>query len=306
LPSLAMRPSNTPSYCINGSIDMSVIVNTYYNNYQYYQWERSTDGGGTWAAAPELPGIQTYSYAFNGTSYIDTVNYPTIIATALKHGYKYRIKTATSLANLSSSSCSVYNTVDVITITVNSGCTVLPVELLQFNAQLKNGYTELKWQSKMEQDLQTYEVERSTDGTNFVKIGTVTAKGGNDAQSYTFTDTNPVTGKVYYRLQLVSAQNKKYSNILSVTGELSGKFELTNLVNPFNAKISFQITVPQSEVLEVNLLDAAGKIIYQTKMNVNKGTSAMSFEAPSNIQKGNYLLRVLSKEGVVNKIIQKQ
>ncbi len=71
------------------------------------------------------------------------------------------------------------------------------------------------------------------------------------------------------------------------------------------AKISFQVTVPQSEVIEVNLLDAAGKIIYQTKMNVNKGINAMNFEAPSNIQKGNYLLRVVSKEGVVNKVIQK-
>lgn len=306
LPSLAMRPSNTPSYCLNGSINMSVIVNTFYDNYQYYQWERSTDGGTNWAAAPELPGVQSYSYVFNGTSYLDTVNYPTIVATALKNGYKYRIKTATSLANLSSSSCSVYNTVDVITITVNSGCTVLPVELLQFNAQLKNGYTELKWQSKQEQDLQKYEVERSTDGKNFVRIGTVDAKGGIDARSYTFNDTNPVTGKVYYRLQLLSAQNTKYSNVLSVTGELGNSFELTNLVNPFTSKISFQLTVPQSEVIEVNLLDAAGKIVYQTKMNANKGTNAMNVEAPSNIQKGNYLLRVLSKQGIVNKVIQKR
>ncbi len=305
LPSLTMRPSNTPSYCTNGQVDMSVIVNTFYDNYGLYQWERSTDGGGSWHAAPELPGVQSYNYAFNGTSYVDTVAYPSIIATALTNGYKYRIKTATSLTNLSSSSCSVYNTVDVITITVNAGCSVLPVELLQFNAQLKNGYTELKWQSKLEQDLQKYEVERSTDGRNFVKIGTVTAKGGKDPQSYTYMDTNPVTGKVYYRLQLVSAQNKKYSNILSVTGDLSNRFELTNLVNPFNAKISFQITVPQSEVIEVNLLDAAGKLIYQTKMNVNKGINAMNFTAPSNIQKGNYLLRVVSKEGVVNKVIQK-
>ncbi|MEQ1797845.1 MAG: T9SS type A sorting domain-containing protein [Lacibacter sp.] len=305
LPSLAMRPSNTPTYCTNGQIDMSVIVNTFYNNYGLYQWERSTDGGGSWHAAPELPGVQSYTYTFDGTSYLDTVAYPPIIATAITNGYMYRIKTATSLANLSSSSCSVYNTVDVITITVDGGCVVLPVELLQFNAQLKNGYTELKWQSKQEQDLQKYDVERSADGKNFVKIGTVTAKGGNDAQNYTFTDSNPVTGKVYYRLQLVSAQNKKYSNILSVTGDLSNRFELTNLVNPFNAKISFQITVPQNEVIEVNLLDAAGKIIYQTKMNVNKGINAMNFETPSAIQKGNYLLRVVSKEGVVNKLIQK-
>jgi len=305
LPSLTMRPSNTPTYCTNGQVDMSVIVNTFYNNYGLYQWERSTDGGGSWHAAPELPGVQSYTYTFNGTSYLDTVAYPPIIATAITNGYKYRIKTATSLTNLSSSSCSVYNTVDVITITVDGGCVVLPVELLQFNAQLKNGYTELKWQSKQEQDLQRYEVERSADGKNFVKIGAVTAKGGNDAQNYTFTDSNPVTGKVYYRLQLVSAQSKKYSNILSVTGELSNKFELTNLVNPFNAKISFQVTVPQSEVIEVNLLDAAGKLIYQTKMNVNKGINAMNFAAPSNIQKGNYLLRVVSKEGVVNKVIQK-
>ena len=36
LPSLQMRPSNSPAYCLNGQINMSVIVTTFYNNYTYY------------------------------------------------------------------------------------------------------------------------------------------------------------------------------------------------------------------------------------------------------------------------------
>lgn len=306
LPSLNMRPSNTPTYCLNGQINMSVIVNTFYNNYTYYQWERSTDGGTTWLPAPELPGVQSYTYTFNGTSYVDTVAYPSLIASAGMTGYKYRIKTATSLANLSSTSCSVYNTVDVITITVNSGCSVLPAELLSFSAQLKNGFTELRWISKQEQSLQQYDVERSNDGKDFIKIGTVAARGGTAEESYSFTDLDAVSGKVYYRLRLVAAANStyKFSNILSVAAE--GDFGLSNLVNPFNAKISFQLTVLQNQVADVQLMDASGKPVYQKKMNVNKGSNALNIETPVHLQSGNYLLRVILQEGIVHKLIQKQ
>jgi hypothetical protein len=310
LPSLQMRPTNNPAYCLNGQVNMSVIVNTFFNNYNVYKWERSTNGGVSWHDAPELSGDQYYTYTPNGTSYVDTVAYPTLIANNSINGYKYRIRTATSSANLNdpSGTCAIYNSTDVITITVNPNCDVLPAELLSFNAHLKNGYAELRWTSKQEQNLQQYEIERSADGRNYSKTGTVAARGSNGEESYLFTDNNPVNGKVYYRIRLVGDANNtyKFSNTLSVPSLPAGNFELTNLVNPFGNTISFQLTVEKNETVDLQLLDASGKLFYQTKRNAGKGTNAINFETPAYLQKGNYLLRVVMKEGVIHKLIQKQ
>ena len=125
LPTFQMSPTNNPSYCANGSVNMSVRVQSNYDTYFYYQWERSTDGGVNWAPAPELPGVQSFTYTYDGVSYKDTVVYPTIIASAAMNGYQYRIKTASTLSNLSSGSCSVANSNDIITLSVGGNCNVL-------------------------------------------------------------------------------------------------------------------------------------------------------------------------------------
>ena len=62
LPSLTMRPTNSPTYCNNNQVDISVAVSTFFDNYDYYQWERSTDGGNTWISAPEMPGQQNFNF----------------------------------------------------------------------------------------------------------------------------------------------------------------------------------------------------------------------------------------------------
>lgn len=307
LPTFQMSPTNNPTYCENGSVNMSVRVQSNYDSYLYYEWERSTDGGVNWGPAPEMPGTQTFTYTYDGVSYKDTVFYPTILATAAINGYQYRIKTASTIANLSSGSCSVANSTDIITISVLPACSVLPAEVLKFNVELKDKYALLNWAAKHEQNLRLYEIERSTDGQNFTRIGITAARGADAAEvSYTFTDPVPVTGKVYYRLRLVGLDNtSKYSTILSVSLNQPKVFQLTNLVNPFNSKLSFQLSTYQNETVDVQLLDASGRPVMSRKTSVNKGNNAFTFEVPASLQKGSYLLRIVSASGVINKVIQK-
>ena len=307
LPTFQMSPTNNPSYCENGSVNMAVRVQSNYDTYLYYEWERSTDGGVNWGPAPEMPGTQTFTYTYDGVSYKDTVVYPTILATAAINGYQYRIKTASTIANLSSGSCSVANSTDIITISVLPTCSVLHVEVLNFNVQLKTEHAVLNWSAKHEQNLRLYEIERSSDGKNFTKIGITAAKGTDAAEVYyTFTDPVPVTGKVYYRLRLVGVDNiYKYSSILSVSLNLPKVFQLSNLVNPFDSKLSFQLSTYQNEIVDVQLLDASGRPVMNRKLKVNKGNNAFTFEIPSYLQKGSYLLRIVSTSGVINKVIQK-
>jgi hypothetical protein len=307
-PSMQMTPNASQTFCSNSQVDMRVFIESYYNMYQYYQWERSTDGGNTWGTAPEMTGTQSFSYTNMGSSYRDTVAYPSIIANTTTNGYRYRIRVATTASGLANS-CAVFNTDDVIVVNLaSSGCAVLPAELLKFNVELNGDKSLLTWKTK-DESLKGYEVERSNDGVHFSYIGFVSAKGMNGNEtSYLFNDPLAVSGKVYYRLKMVSfaTENNKYSNTLSVTLNPNHQFEITNLVNPFISTVNFQLNASRNEVVELLLTDALGHPVVSKKITVNKGANAVSFNVPQTIARGSYLLRLVSPSGSVQKIIQKQ
>ncbi|MBX9783459.1 MAG: T9SS type A sorting domain-containing protein [Chitinophagaceae bacterium] len=307
LPTLQLRPGLNPSYCLNAQIDLSAVVTSFYPNYTFYEWERSTDGGATWGSAPEMPGIKNYTYTYDGTSYKDTVAIPSFLSVAANNGYKYRVKTATSAANLSNSGCSVYNTAQIVTLNIWSTCNVLPVEILNFNVSVENEYGILNWVSKGEENLLRYDAEKSTDGVNFKKMGAVTARNSAvSEQSYSFTDPEVINGKVYYRLKMIANGNttSKYSNVLNVSAASAKRFELTNVVNPFVSQLKYQINAPFAEEMEAQLLDIAGRFVTSQKISVHKGVNALVMEAPSSLQKGTYLLRIKTSNGYLYQMIQ--
>lgn len=308
-PTLQMTPNASQTFCANNQVDMRVFVESYYNMYQYYEWERSTDGGNTWGVAPEVTGPQSFSYTNMGNGYRDTVAYPSIIASSTTNGYRYRIRVATTQSGLSNS-CAVFNTDEVIVINVAdpTSCSVLPADLLKFNVQLHNETGVLTWITKNE-NLKGYEIESSKDGVHFNYIGYVNAKAADDGEvSYTFNDPTAVSGKVYYRLKMVGkvTGSNKYSNTLSVTLLRTNKLEISNLVNPFVNKVNFQLNAFRNEEVQLLLTDALGNPIVRKEVMVSKGVNAVSFDVPQHIAKGSYLLRVVSASGAINKIIQKQ
>lgn len=307
LPTLQLRPGYNPTYCLNSQVDLSVIVTSFYGNYLFYEWERSTDGGFTWHSAPEMPGVRTYTYDYDGSNYKDTVSVPSFLAAAVQDGYKYRVKTATSAANLSGNSCSLYNLTEIFTMKVFNTCDVLPAELLQFKAQVKNEYSLLQWKVNDENNLHHYVIESSPDGKRFNEIGTVNAKGGSFENEYAFTDPTPLTGKMFYRIKMVANANAthKYSSVLNLSLSQSGLFEITSVVNPFQSKVIFQLAAPRTEDVEIQLLDVAGGVIKQIKLNVQKGTNAVLFETPPTLKRGTYLIRIQTSTGFLYKMIQR-
>ena len=79
----------------------------------------------------------------------------------------------------------------------------LPVSGLDFNVQKKDGTKALlNWKTYTEFNNKGFEIQRSSDGRNFISIGFVNARGiGSNGASYEFTDASPLTGKNYYRLR---------------------------------------------------------------------------------------------------------
>lgn len=78
--------------------------------------------------------------------------------------------------------------------------TVLPVELIYLKAiPVENTFIKVSWATASERNTQKYEILRSMDGVNFVKIAESPAAGNsNMLKNYYFDDHNVLPGIIYY------------------------------------------------------------------------------------------------------------
>ena len=93
----------------------------------------------------------------------------------------------------------------------------LPVKLGGIKAYEKQEGIQIDWTSYSEDNVLRYEIERSSDGSNFNSIGTVDAMNSNSMNHYNFIDTDPLRGNNFYRLRSIDADGQySYSVILKV------------------------------------------------------------------------------------------
>ena len=80
--------------------------------------------------------------------------------------------------------------------TTGLGCITLPVNFVSINAKKSNDNVLLSWKVAAEQDILRYEIERSADGRNFDKAGSIVASNSN---AYSWLDISALPAMTYYR-----------------------------------------------------------------------------------------------------------
>lgn len=299
-PNLIMNPGDTAKVCAGSMVHLRDTVRSYFNNYVNYCWEKSINGGVTWSGTgvcgTKVPILKNGLWEY----VVDTL----LNAAAADSGNFYRLKVATTSANLLDSKCSVNNSQKVFLKVYNVNCTVLEPEFLSFNGQLINERSTLKWQYTGDEYTSFFEVERSNDGTNFYKIGSKNYLPSK-TQDYTFTDAKPDESIVYYRLKLVgnNLEEFKYSRIVILHNK-NNSFKIST-VNPFQSIVSVNVSLPESGDMELNLCDVYGKIVGKKTLSLNAGNSVVKFENVGAIAPGMYVIRAKFKNTILqNKIFK--
>ncbi len=177
---------------------------------------------------------------------------------------------------------------DFDTITVAG---TLPLKLLSFTGIKNQATVSLKWRTDNEVNTSHFEIERSSNGINFSKIGTVTALNRAGINNYALDDQAPFTGMNFYRLKQVDIDGKfTYSNILRMLFENVGK-SLNIYPNPATQFVQFDFSGKQKTVL-VNLFDAQGRHV-QTSTLANQSPLQLNIEK---LAKGKYLIQLSDGE----------
>lgn len=156
-----------------------------------------------------------------------------------------------------------------------------------------------------------FTVERSVNGLDFNKIGTVkVAPAGNTAVDYQFTDLRAVAyGITYYRIKFYSndGQFVQYpATAVSTKSRLIEDVSIEN-ISPLPFSDSFDLTYTTSGKGEVlmKLIDKNGTVCATEKMNAAKGKNIYVFRNAVKLNSGIYTLSVTYNNKSVNKKVIK-
>lgn len=96
--------------------------------------------------------------------------------------------------------------------------TPLPVKIKTFTADLNINSAFITFTTASEINNAGFDIERSSDGFDFQKIGWVDGHGSTTSEKhYSFIDTKPIVGMNYYRLRQVDYDGRfEYSKIVSL------------------------------------------------------------------------------------------
>jgi Secretion system C-terminal sorting domain len=201
----------------------------------------------------------------------------------------------------------IYNTSDNngddFKLRIRAPMSVLPIELLSFQAQNTEGSNKLTWQTATETNTSHFDIERSPDGKTFEKIGEVKAKGSNSV--YQYVDKTGAFSTIYYRLKINDLDGKSdYSKVVNLTAKVKG-FAAKVYPNPLKDQATIEITSEQKADVTIELYDMIGRQVKRLKAENTEGVVTMPFDM-KDLSNGTYFLKISNNTNVIQQKIVKQ
>lgn len=164
---------------------------------------------------------------------------------------------------------------------------VVPVKISQFSATEQRNDIRLNWAAENESSINHYEVEVSTDGSNFTKLGTVYPYSSSDAtKDYSYSDnTNYINTKtVFYRIKSVDNGNTRYAytNIASVNLASRNKNVLSVTPSVTNGPIAMQFLETATSKILLTVIDESGKTVLSKSFTVTTGVNRIEADLSKN------------------------
>jgi len=169
----------------------------------------------------------------------------------------------------------------------------LPVHLINFQGNMnKNNKVTLNWTVADNETVHTFEIERSTNGSDFTTVGVVFASQKFGTESYMFYETAN-TEKVMYRLRMIDKSHDiDYSRILIFQTKSIGTTDIKVYGNPVKDRLTFNYSSNAAQVVDVRLYDITGKTLMSQKVSSAEGNNMLSLPLNPTFKSGMYVVEV--------------
>jgi hypothetical protein len=237
----------TMSVAPNGRIDV-IWLDTRDNpgsNISALYYSNSKDGGSTWSTNERL------------SDYFDPhVGWPQ----QNKMGDYFHMVSDSNGANLAWAA--TFNNEQDVYYSYIADTTIIPVDLVSFSASIVAKTITLVWSTATELNNYGFEIQRSTEGTEFYSVGFVNGYGTTTKQqNYSYSDKNLEDGKYYYRLKQIDYNGSyEYSDIIEVEYRAFDSYLLEqNYPNPFNPTTTIGFGLQEKSNIKITILNAIGE-----------------------------------------------
>lgn len=169
---------------------------------------------------------------------------------------------------------------------------ILPYNNLDFRVTQRNTDIVIRWNSQDTDTLLHYTVERSTDGSRFETVESITAANRtNENKTFLVYDhAAPQTAYLYYRLKVKSRSgNVDYSKTIRLHNRPQSLFKVS-----YEQGVNGLVTIrlPQKANISINLLDMYGRVL---RAESHRSAQIIHINI-ANERAGTYILQVMSKE----------
>ncbi|MCE3229179.1 MAG: hypothetical protein K0S32_3730 [Bacteroidetes bacterium] len=184
------------------------------------------------------------------------------------------------------------------------GCgAILPIELSSFSGTVCNtDKVCLKWETATEKNNKFFDVQRSSDVSEFVSLFNVISKAPNGNStvkvSYEATDQNPLNGVSYYRLMQVDNDNGySFSKIIAVDIIKEKNIKFVIYPNPNSGEFTADISgLENDHQVKILLRDLTGALLYESSFYTSDEKKNIQIVPQSRLKNGVYICSLYLEE----------
>ena len=185
---------------------------------------------------------------------------------------------------------------------------ILPVNVYEFKAKKIDGNkAELSWKASNDPSIYYYEIEYSTDGSNFTNAGIVEKQSAGSASisyNYLFTK-NDFNETYYFRIKQRFSNGKSLlSTIKSISFRELNPSEFSLYPNPSNGIIGIKFDKNITGKLSVIITNVQGQTVYNKQIEISDN----NYRQITTLQRGMYWVKVtdvMGQESFVNQLFIK-
>ena len=138
----------------------------------------------------------------------------------------------------------------------------LPIAFEYFSAVKEPKGVQLMWKVGNSNDIQSFEIERSSDKRSFENIGTSKIFG--NTSNFIWADSNPVEGDNYYRIKQIDKASHADYSIIRMVSIKRASGEMIVSPNPMSREVvQFKLLHQPVGTYQIRLTNMEGKILFK-------------------------------------------
>ena len=180
---------------------------------------------------------------------------------------------------------------------------VVPVNILSFTGNSsRNCEFKLQLKTNNEINVDRYELEKSTDGVQYVMIQSLLPTFAS-TNTYDFSVEDNSYNHCYFRVKVISSDGSFiYSSALKILSQCNPDFSVSASPIPFNENIQLNINLPKKGNVSIKLLNAIGQLIKKENPSLMRGENIWTLRNLGRLSNGSYTLQIETADKTIKTI----